>query len=154
MTVFRCSLLKWSKDLTGTGAFLHGGRWNFPGTYMLYTAENNVLAAFEIALRIPLEQISQDYVMIPLSVPEDSRAPDPSLPKNWYRDVTITRAVGDSFLKEGKSLCMKVPSALISDSFNILINPKHDLIRKVKVMEPRAILFDKRLTDVIRLKSK
>ena len=58
MIVYRCSLRKWAGDLSGSGSYLHGGRWNSPGTRLIYTAENNVLAAFEIALRVPLDQLS------------------------------------------------------------------------------------------------
>ena len=83
MIVYRCTLAKWAKDITGLGSFLFGGRWNYPGTYMLYTAENNVLAALEVALRIPLEDISRDYVMVPLEVPSDAAIVQPVLPKQW-----------------------------------------------------------------------
>jgi RES domain-containing protein len=153
MIVFRCTLLKWARDLSGSGAHLHGGRWNSPGTAMLYTAENNVLAAFEVALRIPLEHISKNYVMVPLEVPDAAEALVPKLPKNWYGDQKATQSLGDTFVREGKHLLMKVPSALISDSYNYLINPKHDDLNKVKALSPKAILFDKRLMELIRKKN-
>lgn len=145
MIVFRCSLRKWAADLSGTGSYLHGGRWNTPGTRMIYTAENNVLAAFEVALRIPLDQITKNYVMIPIEVPDGTEPYIPRLPKTWYTDVELSQKIGDNFAKQSKHLLMKVPSALISDSFNYLINPAHELIKKVKPKEPRPILFDKRL---------
>ncbi|HYC84887.1 MAG TPA: RES family NAD+ phosphorylase [Chryseosolibacter sp.] len=152
MTVFRCTLLKWSKDLSGQGAYLHGGRWNSPGLAMIYTAENNVLAAFEVALRIPFEHISREYVMLPIEVPQ-KEIHQPVLPKNWYKDLKLTRSLGDAFLRGGEHLLMKVPSALISDSFNYLINPAHPDIKHVKVHPPRPILFDKRLLALIPSKT-
>lgn len=150
MTVFRCTLQKWASDLSGTGAFLHGGRWNSPGLYMLYTAENNVLAAFEIALRIPIEHISKNYVIIPVEVPDNIAPYIPTLPKKWHQDQKITRATGDSFIRENKFLMMKVPSALISDSYNYLINPRHPLIKKVRALPAKTILFDQRLAGIMR----
>ncbi|MEX1239743.1 MAG: RES family NAD+ phosphorylase [Cyclobacteriaceae bacterium] len=152
MIVFRCSLLKWAKDLSGTGSYLHGGRWNNPGTRLIYTAENNVLAAFEVALRIPLDQISKNYVMIPIEIPDEAEVYTPKLPRNWHSDLKLSRQIGDAFSKEGRHLLMKVPSALISDSFNYLISPGHALIKKVRLKEPRTILFDKRLMEMIRIK--
>lgn len=152
MILYRCSLRKWASDLSGTGSYLHGGRWNTPGTRMIYTAENNVLAAFEVALRIPLEQISKNYVMIPIEVPDDAEIYSPRLPRNWFTDVELTQKIGDTFAKNDKHLLMKVPSALISDSYNYLINPGHPLIRKVRTKEPRTILLDKRLAEMIRTK--
>lgn len=152
MILFRCSLLKWAKDLSGTGAYLHGGRWNSPGTRMLYTAENNVLSAFEVALRVPLDQISKNYVMIPVDVPDEGEVYIPRLPSQWNIDLEASRQLGDAFAKEGKYLLMKVPSALISDSFNYLINPGHVLIKKVKPLAPKSILFDRRLMEMMRMK--
>jgi RES domain-containing protein len=150
MIVYRCCSAKWAKDITGMGSFMYGGRWNYAGTYMVYTAENNVLAALEVALRIPLEDISKDYVMIPFDVPSDAEVTEPSLPKQWYLNIEATKTIGNNFLVKGNTLLMKVPSALISDSFNYLINPAHEGIKKVKVLDPRPILFDKRLMDLIR----
>lgn len=152
MIVYRCSLRKWAEDLSGTGSFLHGGRWNTPGTRMVYTAENNVLAAFEVALRIPLEQISKNYVMIPIEVPDDADVYLPKLPKTWNSDRKLSQQTGDNFINDRQHLLMKVPSALISDAYNYLINPGHPLIKKVKPQEPRPILFDKRLMEMIRSK--
>ncbi|MEX2232646.1 MAG: RES family NAD+ phosphorylase [Cyclobacteriaceae bacterium] len=152
MIVYRCSLLKWANDLSGTGSYLHGGRWNTPGTRMIYTAENNVLAAFEVALRIPLDQISKNYVMIPIEIPEKAEVFSPKLPKNWYSDIRVSQQVGDAFIKDSQHFIMKVPSALISDSFNYLLNPAHAMIKKVKTKTPRTILFDKRLMEMIRMK--
>jgi RES domain-containing protein len=152
MIMYRCSLRKWANDLTGTGSYLHGGRWNTPGTRLLYTAENNVLAAFEVALRIPLDQISKNYLMIPIEVPDDSDVYSPSLPKSWHTDLQLTQYIGNTFARNKKSLLMKVPSAIISDSYNYLINPAHAQINKVKAKEARTILFDARLMEMIRLK--
>jgi RES domain-containing protein len=154
MIVYRCATLKWAKDLSGTGASLYGGRWNNPGTFLLYTAENNILAALEIAIRIPLEQIGKDYVMIPLDVPDNVDIYAPKLSKNWYKESELTRSIGDAFAKQNSHLLMKVPSALISDAFNYLINPRHPLISRVKTQDPRSILLDKRLADIVRARQK
>jgi RES domain-containing protein len=152
MIVYRCCLARWAKDLSGQGSFLFGGRWNMPGTYLLYTAENNVLAALEVALRIPLEDISKAYVMIPIELPDDASIVQPTLPKNWYMNMDATQALGQDFVTKNKHLLMKVPSALISDSFNYLVNPRHEGIQKVKVLDPKPILFDKRLMNIIQSK--
>jgi RES domain-containing protein len=153
MILYRCALKKWIKDLSGKGAYLHGGRWNSPGRFMVYAAENNVLAALEVALRIPLESISSDYLMISLEISGSIPIYRPKLPGNWNLQTEVTRSIGDEFIKKGKYLLMKVPSALITDSFNFLINPNHPDIKKMKLMEPRTILFDKRLMEMIRTKS-
>jgi len=152
MIVYRCTLKKWARDTSGSGAFLYGGRWNNPGTYLLYTSENNVLAAFEVALRIPLEHISNDYVMVPIEFPDHPPPEEPALPPRWYLQPEITRSIGENFVSKGLHLTIKVPSALISDSFNFLINPNHALKGEVRALEARPILFDKRLLEMLRSK--
>jgi RES domain-containing protein len=149
MIVYRCSSSKWSKDLSGTGAYLYGGRWNNPGTFLVYTAENNILAALEIAIRIPLEQISKDYVMIGIEVPDGVDPYIPKLTKHWYKDEETTRSIGDYFAKQNSHLLMKVPSALISDAYNYIINPRHELAWQVRLQEAKSILLDKRLSLII-----
>src|SRR5580698_5960287 len=109
MIVYRCTLRRWASDLTGTGAFLYGGRWNDPGTYLIYTAENNVLAAFEVALRVPLDHISKNYIMALIEIPDEIAPVNPPLPSQWYINRNITVPIGENFVKERKSLLMKVP---------------------------------------------
>lgn len=152
MIVYRCSSKKWIKDLSGRGAYLHGGRWNSPGHAMIYTAENNVLAALEVAMRIPLEFISSDYLMIALDIPDETNIYKPKLTANWNLELEATQKLGDDFLNKGKHLVMKVPSALVTDSYNLLINPGHTDSKRIKLLEPRTILFDKRLMEMIRTK--
>lgn len=146
MIVYRCCLSKWSSDLSGTGASLYGGRWNNPGTFLVYTAENNILAALEIAIRIPLEQIAKDYVMMGIDIPDGAESYVPKLSKHWYKDEDATRAIGDNFAKSNAHLLMKVPSALISDAFNYIINPRHPLAAQLRLREAKSILLDKRLS--------
>ena len=150
MILYRCALKKWAKDLTGQGAFLYGGRWNSPGKYAVYTAENNLLAALEVALRVPLTNISSDYVMIPILAPNNAAVYSPTLPKNWNRNPKLTQQIGNEFLEANKFLLMKVPSALMSNTFNFLINPKHKLFKEVKVNKPESLFFDERLIKMMQ----
>jgi RES domain-containing protein len=150
MILYRCALTKWAKDLTGQGAFNFGGRWNSPGRYAIYTAENNLLAVMEVAIRVPLNNISADYIMIPISVPDQQEVYVPKLAKNWNRNQKSTRAIGDLFLEENKYLLMKVPSALMNNAYNFLINPNHKFFKEVKVQKSQSLLFDERLIKMLR----
>jgi RES domain-containing protein len=88
--------------------------------------------------------------MIPIEIPDEEPFIPSTLAKNWYMNMELTRGIGEDFIKKGKNLLMKVPSALISDSFNYLINPQHEDMKKVKALDPKPILFDKRLMDLIQ----
>ena len=149
MTVYRCTLKKWSLDLTGQGAFLFGGRWNTPGHHALYTAENNLLAALEVAIRIPLTKISSEYVMVPIDFPSIIEVYQPRLPKGWHSKIAITQKIGDAFLEDNKYLAMKISSALMSNTFNFLLNPKHKFFTKVKAGKSESLLFDDRLVKMM-----
>jgi RES domain-containing protein len=150
MILYRCSLKKWAKDLTGQGAFLYGGRWNSPGKNVVYTAENNLLAALEVAIRVPLTNISSNYVMIPIFAPDNASIYLPQLPKNWYRNPKLTQQIGNEFLESNKFLLMKVPSALMSNTFNFLVNPKHKMFNEVKVNKQESLFFDERLIKMMQ----
>lgn len=153
MTVYRCTLKKWAKDLTGQGAFLLGGRWNSLGHHALYTAESNLLAALEVAIRIPLTKISRDYVMVPIELPTGIEVYEPKLWKGWNTDVEGTQKIGDAFFKKNNYLAMKVPSALMSNTFNFLLNPRHTNFSKVKVGKSTSLLFDDRLVKIMTSES-
>ncbi len=150
MTVYRCTLKKWAKDLSGTGAFLYGGRWNNTGIHLVYTAENNVLAALEVALRIPLELIHRDYIMVPIHISGTPGIIEPDLPAKWRQNMSATKSIGDQFVREQKALMLKVPSALISDAYNYVINPRHPDAKRLRTGEPRPIIFDERLVQRMR----
>jgi RES domain-containing protein len=149
MILFRCTLKKWAEDISGQGAFLYGGRWNSPGQHALYTSENNLLAALEVAVRVPLTKISKDFVMVPVRIPDSIEIFSPSLKKNWNQYAAYTQAQGDRFLKENQHLVMKVPSALMSGTFNYIINPKHESFRQVKALPSGSLVFDERLIQLM-----
>ena len=153
MTLFRCTLKKWAGDLSGQGAFLYGGRWNTPGRYLIYAAENNLLAALEVALRIPLTKISKYYIMLSIHVPDAEEIFIPKLPKNWNRSYPITQSIGDNFVDMNKTLLMKVPSALMNHTHNYLINPTHRNFGKIKIGKPQPLVFDERFIKMMKLEN-
>src|SRR4249920_1740719 len=104
MIFYRCTRKKWARDLSGEGAFLYGGRWNNPGTRLVYAAENNVLAAFEVALRVPLEHISKNYVMVPVEIPDKTEVMEPTLAGQWHLKMEVTRSIGENFVNDKRYL--------------------------------------------------
>src|SRR5258708_12406644 len=102
---------------------------NSRGKYVVYTAENNLLAALEVALRVPLTNISSDYVLVPIFVPDTSGVYSPQLPKGWNHNHKVTKQIGNQFLEENNFLLMKEPSALITTTFNFLTTPIHKIFK-------------------------
>lgn len=149
MILYRISNCKYARDISGTGAKMFGGRWNSVGTPMHYMAENRALAALEVLVNI--DNVS-DTSQLCLSIFELS---DESielcnfnqLPENWraYPSSFELQKIGDEFVKTNKYLLLRVPSAIIEDEFNFLMNVNHPLAENIKILEIKPFSFDNRL---------
>lgn len=149
MIVYRCTLERHVlHTLSGEGAAQYGGRWNSKGVPVIYTAESRIMAVLELVIRQPIDKICSDYRIIPMETPDDFLIP--KLPPRWKEDERLTRKAGDELLRQGSSLLIRVPSALISNSYNYLINPLSADIQKVKLLSPESILMDTRLLEALR----
>ena len=150
MLVFRIAKKDVVKDLTGTGAKLFGGRWNHRGTAVIYTSETRALATVEFLVHVSLSNAPRGLMIATIEIP-DSIAPEDvtrgSLPRGW-RDYPPPRQVADlgtQWAKSGKSLLLRVPSAVVEQEYNLLINPLHSDLKHVKLQRADAFEFDKRL---------
>lgn len=134
---------------SGEGARLYGGRWNSPGTSMVYVAESQALAVLEVLVHLDSSSLLEQYVLIRIDI-EDSFVCDvtrSSLPKNWGEDPApaTVQAVGDRWVAEAKTAVLRVPSTLVPGESNFLINPKHPNFRQLTISKPMSFRFDPRL---------
>jgi len=148
MIVYRISTCRYIKDLSGKGAALYGGRWNSKDTYVLYTAQSRALALLETVVNIG-EIPDTGYCMITIDIPEDSIASYPlhRLPEDWTANPPPDRLkeIGDKFIRSGKYLALQMPSALMPEEHNYLINPAHEAFSKIRIVSERPITIDERL---------
>jgi RES domain-containing protein len=148
MLLYRITRNTYTNDLSGTGARLYGGRWNNIGRAMVYTASSRSLAMLEALVHLPTAIIPDDFCLITIEAPEDIFVADTRLfPPNWnaYPEPEILKRTGDFFLKQNQNLLMKVPSAIVKEEFNYLINPMHPKIAEVKILKTEPFTFDERL---------
>ena len=150
MIVFRLSKSKFANDLSGKGAEKSGGRWNSKGTALVYTSESRALCTTEIAVHTPLGNLPLDYQLISIEIPKNVHIQElvsSDLPVDWKSIpyVYSTQAIGDKFVADGIYPVLKVPSAVVQDEFNFLINPAHtdSHFVRIKIIEP--FNFDERL---------
>ncbi|MDB5030284.1 RES family NAD+ phosphorylase, partial [Mucilaginibacter sp.] len=70
-----------------------------------------------------------------------------ALPPNWheYPEQNILKQIGNDFLRQNNKLLLKVPSALVNEEYNYLMNPLHNLAASVKVVIKKPFSFDERL---------
>lgn len=153
MKVYRIDREKYlSTALSGAGAAKSEGfRWNSIGTSLVYTAESRALAVLEVAVHLDLnEDLPQDRWILEIDVPDDIQILEidvDDLPENWNAKppITITQYVGDEFVNQNIAAVLKVPSAIIPEESNYVINPLHPDAIKIKVISKKQLQFDSRL---------
>lgn len=127
-------------DLMGEGARLWGGRWNSPGHPLVYAADAAALAVLEVRVHLDLsfDLLPADYVLLMLDLGSASIETVPALPAD-------TIAFGDAWLRTQRSAALRVPSAIVAESTNILVNPRHPEAGQVRIADRRPFTFDERL---------
>ncbi|GAA4468651.1 RES family NAD+ phosphorylase [Nemorincola caseinilytica] len=148
MIVYRIADCRYITDLTGTGAALYGGRWNSKNTYMLYTAQSASLALLEAIVhmgKLPPSGFCMARIELPDSIAPAVR-PE-KLPKEWYTSPPpdVLKGLGDGFVKRNEFLAMPVPSVLVNEEYNYLINPHHPLAPKIRSLETKPMNIDGRI---------
>lgn len=134
----------------GEGARLYGGRWNPKGFPVVYASATLSLAVLEVIVhhRVPIPP--QDFVSMMADIParlkiKKIRIED--LPENWADDPAPIelQEIGAAWLQNRSSLILEVPSAIIENEFNYLINPRHPAFARLKINPPKPFSFDGRL---------
>lgn len=150
MRVYRISKCKYINDLSGYGAFLEGGRWNSAGHEMLYTSQSIALSMLEVLVHLPASLAPNDFCLLTLEIPDNDieQISKDELPNDWntYPGSRSTQRIGDLFLQKQRTLVLQVPSSVIEQEFNYLLNPLHPAFKqKVKVVASENIRIDRRL---------
>jgi RES domain-containing protein len=133
---------------TGEGARLYGGRWNSPGTAMIYTAQSQSLAVLELLVHLDSPELLKKYVLFEVAVDEayvDELDPS-KLPRNWKADPAPSKVqtIGDDWAAGGTSSVLRMPSTLVPGESNFLLNPRHPDFRKLRIGKALPFLFDPR----------
>jgi RES domain-containing protein len=133
----------------GEGARLYGGRWNSPGTRVAYASDSIALAALEVLVHLQSAAGLQSYMLATIRFPEGAveALEQRALSKHWRRfpSPPENQALGDRWAAEGRSLVLRVPSAIIPFSSNFLINPEHADFRLIVVEPAQPFALDPRL---------
>lgn len=149
MQVFRICWPQFAEDLTGQGAFLHGGRWNFKGERMLYTASNPSLAMLEMLVHLPQVLIQTNFTLVTLDL-KTKRIGEVSsndLPVNWRSsDVPESlKKIGSVFLQNNLFEGLWVPSVVMPKDRNLLLNPSLLKEGDATILEKMDLEIEKRL---------
>ncbi|MDC0711615.1 RES family NAD+ phosphorylase [Stigmatella sp. ncwal1] len=148
--LWRLSTVKYAATaLDGEGARRVGGRWNSPGRRSVYLSEHLSLAALEVLVHFT-KATAPDHLAIALDVPDDIAVyelPLSALPADWRAEEAppSTQHLGDAWLQRAAEPLMRVPSVIVPEESNFVLNPSHPDAARIKSLAPVRFTFDPRL---------
>ncbi len=152
MLVYRVGKTKYAVDLNGTGARLFGGRWNNKLKGCVYTSENRALAVLEYTVNVSIDDIPRALSITTIEIPIESLVilKEADLPGNWKQSPapSSTKNLGSKLLQTGDELIIRVPSTIIPEEYNYLINPMHPNNKKIKIIDIKDFVYDVRIKKV------
>ena len=136
--------------LDGGGGLRAPGRWHTRGRRIVYCAPNPATALLEVLVHaeIDMEDIPVAFRYLEIDVPDSipAEAMDPAaLPSNWRTNLEATRQAGDEWLHSGRTALLRVPSAIVPLTWNILINPRHPDSARIRILHVHEQGIDPRL---------
>jgi RES domain-containing protein len=135
--------------LTGIGSFQRGTRWSGRGVHVVFAAESRSLAILEVLAHIDKDHVPRDYTFLPLDIPDEAiEVLDLSVvPSNWRTSPPPTelQAIGNAWARELRSLALRVPSVIVPEESNVLINPHHPRFSEITQGDSLSATIDERL---------
>lgn len=147
MLVYRILLAKYGDKLIGSNK---AARWNSDDIEVIYNASSRSLACLEVAVHRDLAGLSLLYNVLTVEWPDHIKTETiklSDLPANWtdFDHITFTQAIGDKWVKENQAAILQVPSSIINEEVNYLINPAHPDFKLVKLLKVQPFAFDERI---------
>ncbi|SHO55210.1 RES family NAD+ phosphorylase [Vibrio quintilis] len=153
MELFRLSHADFA-GLSGQGGLYGAGRWHEKGSLVCYTASSRSLCVLERLVHESMADMPS-LVMMTIWIPDDVsviRKSVKQLPAGWdsMPDAGAAKAVGQAFLKENQALLLQVPSVVVRDEYNYLINPRHPDAGQIQIVDTSPYYYDQRLQKIMR----
>lgn len=148
MEVFRVSSTKHSKELAASGK---AARWNKDGEYVIYAGQARSLAMLENIVHKSIHTgLDYETMIISITDTEDtfSKRAIHDLPANW-RDISAyakLQDIGSAWYQRKESLVLQVPSVIVPQEFNYIINVNHpEFKNRITLVRQEEFVLDSRL---------
>lgn len=147
MIVYRITLDKYAGKLIASGS---PARWNSKDVKVIYAAESRALACLENVVHRNSRGLKENFksILIDISghlkitlIKKENLIPDWQL----FTNMPYTQALGDEWVKDAKSAVLKVPSVIIPEEHNYLLNPAHRDFKKIRYLRNEHFEFDFRI---------
>lgn len=137
-------------DLSGMGAYLEGGRWNNQGVFALYTSENRSLALLEVLAHVDYDILPKNMYIITLQLNDNliwTEINKENLPEDWKTLENLEmKQTGSKILSNNQKFGLKVPSVVMPQEFNFVLNPTYfQFQEKIKILHVEILEMDNRL---------
>ena len=137
------------RSLSGDGGLHFSARWHSAGRRVVYLAESPAGAMIEVLVHLELDETDwpRAYHLMQVEYPADLRVEPfkPSPAKSWRTSLVATRKLGDEWLQSGRSALARVPSAILPETWNVLLNPDHRDAKRVRILRTIRAEYDPRL---------
>ena len=137
-------------SLDGRGGLVASARWHSQGRPIVYLAATPAGALVEALVNLELDPAAMpaSYTLLKIEAPDDisiARIAADSLPENWQQDLVWSRSRGDEWLAAGQQALLEVPSAILPDTCNLLLNPLHPDAQRLRILAHQSYAYDRRL---------
>ena len=140
-------------DLSGAGAKATGGRWNVAGVAIVYTSQTRALACLETVVHLNAGGLPLNRYLVEVTIPDDvwtnsQMTTSARLPVGWDSEPAGRTSIefGTNWMRSGTSALLVVPSVIVPEELNVLINPHHPGSARITAAKVRKWLYDQRLT--------
>jgi RES domain-containing protein len=145
-------------SLSGEGGLNSAGRWHSRGRPVVYLADHPASALLEVMvhLEVDAEDWPRDYQLLGINLPDSltiGSTDESSLPLDWREQTLLTRARGDEWLRVSAAALLRVPSAIVPEAANYLLNPGHADAARIVIASAIRAAFDPRLMAFTRSSS-
>ena len=147
MIVYRITLARYADGLFASG---NAARWNSKDVKVIYAAGSRALACLENVVHRTSRGLQEQFRTLLISIPDTLKIADidrKNLIPDWhdFSNMPYTQALGDEWIKNEASAVLRVPSVIIPEEHNYLLNPAHKDFRKIKYLGNEPFQFDGRI---------
>ena len=132
----------------GSGAAMEGGRWNSAGVRVVYCSRHLAMAAQEKYVHLPKPvPVALRFIKFQIEFGALAIETADALPADWNTSPpsTSTQTIGDEWAASGRTAILAVPSAIIAEEINYLLNPVHPDFKKIAISPHEPFAFEARI---------
>ncbi len=147
MQVYRITLAKFADSLQASG---RPARWNGSQVKVIYTSSSQSLSCLENVVHRSSLGLNQNFRLLAINIPHDLKIIEiklNDLPLNWqdYEQFPFTQDIGNNWIDKNETAALQVPSAILSQECNYLLNPNHPDFSKIKLLLNEPFRFGNRI---------